>query len=123
MNRSNQTIVNNQHSVQAGNKHYDVNRKGYLINFNDWDREFTKKVAELDHLKLTDLHWEAINFLRQFYSEYEAPPSPRIVIRTIGAKINSFGCSQQDIRSVFPSGGCKQACRLAGLPLYHCYVC
>ena len=54
MNRSNETIVysqrNNQYSVQAGNKHYEVNRKGYLINFNDWDRDFSKKVAELDQL-------------------------------------------------------------------------
>ena len=127
MNRSNETIVysqrNNQYSVQAGNKHYEVNRKGYLINFNDWDRDFTKKVAELDHLKLTELHWEAILFLREFYSEYEAPPSPRIVNSKVGAKINLSGCSQYDIRTVFSSAGCKQACRLAGLPLCHCYVC
>jgi len=80
MNISSETIDNHHHSIQVGNKYYAVNAKGYLIHFNDWDRDFSKRVAEIDRLELTPSHWEAIKFMRKFYSEYEAPPNPRIVI-------------------------------------------
>lgn len=123
MNISNETIINNQTSVKVGHKHYVTNSKGYLINFYDWDKDFTYKVAELDHLKLTKPHWAAINFLRDFYSEYEVPPTPHLVIKSVGKKINSFGCTNHDVKRMFPLGGCKQACRLAGLPLHHCNAC
>ena len=76
MNISNETIINSQNFVQTGSKKYAVNKRGYLLNFYDWDKDFTIKVAEIDHLKLTKPHWAAINFLRDFYSEYEVPPSP-----------------------------------------------
>ena len=123
MNISNETIINSQNFVQTGSKKYAVNKRGYLLNFYDWDKDFTIKVAEIDHLKLTKPHWAAINFLRDFYSEYEVPPSPRIVIKQVGSKINSFRCTNQDVKKMFPLGGCKQACRLAGLPLHHCNAC
>ena len=123
MNIFDEKLVKSQNLVKVGRKHFAINHKGYLINFNDWDKDFTKTVAEKDHLKLTECHWMAINFLRNFYREYEVPPTPHIVIKTIGHKIKSSGCTNKDIKRVFPLGGCKQACRLAGLPLHHCHVC
>ncbi|MCU7835444.1 MAG: TusE/DsrC/DsvC family sulfur relay protein [gamma proteobacterium symbiont of Taylorina sp.] len=106
-----------------GEKQVAVNNKGYLINFDDWDENFAKTMSEIDHLKLTDCHWEAINFLRDFYREYEVPPHPRSVIKAIGDKISSWGCTKKDFEKAFPLGGCKQACRLAGLPLHYCHSC
>lgn len=124
MNISNEQIGNRQNSLHVGSKQYNINSKGYLVNFNEWDKDFTKRVAEIDHLKLTKPHWAAINFLRDFYSEYGVAPTPHIVIKTIGDKINSCGCcTHRDIKHTFPLGGCKQACRLAGLPLSHCNAC
>ena len=116
-------VEQSQNIVQVGEKQIAVNNKGYLINFNDWDEDFTKTVAEIDHLELTKCHWEAINFLRDFYREYKIPPHPRAVIKAIGDKISSWGCTKKDFENAFPLGGCKQACRFAGLPFYYCHSC
>lgn len=123
MNISGKKIVKTKNSLQVGNKQYATNNKGYLINFNDWDKEFTITSAEIDYLKLTKCHWDTVDFLRSYYREYEVPPTPHVVIKTIGSKINTMKCTQKDISKAFPLGGCKQACRIAGLPLHHCNAC
>jgi len=110
-------------TIQVGEKQIEVNNKGYLINSDDWDESFAKIVAENDHLELSECHWKAIYFLRDYFKEYQVPPSPRVVIKAIGHKINSWGCTNKDLEKAFPLGGCKQACRLAGLPYHYCHSC
>ena len=109
--------------IQVGEKQIGINQEGYLINFDDWDEEAAKAMAEVDHLELSHCHWIAINFMRDFYREYEVPPPPRVVIKAIGDKINARGCTNKTLEQTFPLGGCKQACRLAGLPAYYCHAC
>lgn len=123
MNASDEITDKSQNTVQIGEKQLAVSKKGYLINFDDWDEDFARIMSEKDHLKLTECHWEAINFLRDFYREYQIPPHPRVVIKAIGEKISSWGCTRKDLENAFPLGGCKQACRLAGLPFFYCHSC
>jgi len=113
-------IVN---TIQVGDNQVEVNKKGYLINIDDWDENFAKTVAENDHLELSECHWKTIYFLREYFQEYQVPPSPRVVKKAIGDKINSWGCTNKDLEKAFPLGGCKQACRLAGLPDHYCHSC
>jgi sulfur relay (sulfurtransferase) DsrC/TusE family protein len=35
----------------------------------------------------------------------------------------AYGCTKQTLREIFPMGGCKHACRLAGLPESYCHSC
>ena len=123
MNASVEKITESQHIIEVGGKQVAVNNKGYLINFDDWDEDFAKTVAELEHLDLTECHWEAFNFLRDFYREYEVAPHPRAVAKAIGEKIDSWGCTSKEFENAFPLGGCELACRLAGLPFYYCHSC
>jgi len=109
--------------IQVGEKQLEVNQEGYLVNFDDWDEDTAKALAEADRLELSDCHWITINFMRDFYREYEVPPPPRVVMKTIGDKINALGCTNKTLEQTFPLGGCKQACRLAGLPAYYCHAC
>lgn len=100
-----------------------LNDDGYLANFSDWNEDVARKLADIDGLELTDCHWVAINFLRDFYRIYEIPPSDRIMIKQIGEKINESGCTRKHLKQIFPKGGCKHACRLAGLPESYCHSC
>lgn len=109
--------------IRVGDREIEVNQEGYLVNFDDWDAEVAKTMAAIDHLELSSCHWEAIKFLREYYTEYEIPPSPRVVIKAIGDKINTWGCTNKNLEQAFPLGGCKHACRLAGLPSYYCHAC
>ena len=119
MNISHEKIVKTQNIVQVGRKQFAVNNKGYLVNFLDWDKSFAKAMAKKDALELTKCHWAAINFHRDFYREFEVPPSPRTVIKKIGNKFNSGKCTHKDVKKAFPLGGCKQTCIIAGLPRHY----
>ena len=110
--------------IQVGGKTIELNDEGYLANFDDWDEEFARILAEEDSLTLEHCHWEAIRFMREFYVEYNVNPSPRIVIKTIGEKLTAEKkCTRRVLDELFPRGGCKQVCRIAGLPHYYCHSC
>lgn len=51
----------------------ELNDKGYLVNFEDWDKDVAEALARADHLTLTHCHWIAIDFMRDFYRQYEIP--------------------------------------------------
>jgi len=109
--------------LNLGGKDIPVNKDGFLVNFDDWSEDIAKDMAAAENLELTACHWLTINFLRDYFSEFEVPPSPRIVKKEIGDKISAWGCTNKTLEKAFPLGGCKQACRLAGLPAHYCNAC
>jgi dissimilatory sulfite reductase related protein len=109
--------------IDVVGKRVQLNEDGYLENFDDWDEDVGKAIAANDHLDLVDCHWEAIRFLRDYYREHGIPASARLMIKEVGHKLNQFRCTNRDLKRLFPRGGCKQACRIAGLPEYYCHAC
>ncbi|MCU7939060.1 MAG: TusE/DsrC/DsvC family sulfur relay protein [gamma proteobacterium symbiont of Bathyaustriella thionipta] len=99
----------------------ELNNKGYLINFDAWSKDFALDLAKEHHLELTECHWHIINFLRDYYSEYGIAPDPREIIKKLGKQINpETPCSRKHLEGLFSTGGCKLACKIAGLPDCHC---
>ncbi len=111
-------------TIEVNGAALPVNAKGMLINVDDWSEEVARVMARQDDFELNDCHWAAIRFLRDYYHEYEVAASPRIMIREVGNKMSSSGkCSGKTLKKLFPKGGCKHACRLAGLPMEYCNSC
>jgi TusE/DsrC/DsvC family sulfur relay protein len=111
-------------ALQIAGRELEVNHKGYLVDFGAWDKEVAEAIASEEGMTLTDCHWAVINFLRDYYSEFEHPPSPRLVIKGIGEKLTmNAPCTRKTLEALFPEGGCKQACRIAGLPDFYCHAC
>lgn len=111
-------------AIEVNGKNVELNTKGMLQNFDDWNEDVAKAIASEDGLELQACHWTAIKYLRDYYLEYEVPPSPRTLIKEIGAKLTSSGqCNGKTLRELFPLGGCKHACRIAGLPREYCNAC
>ena len=100
-----------------------LNKHGFLVNFGDWSPDVAKVMAEQDRLQLIDCHWDAFRFMRNYYEIYELPPNPRIMIKEVGHKLGDRRCTKKTLEALFPLGGCKHACRLAGLPESFCYAC
>ncbi|MCP5406337.1 MAG: TusE/DsrC/DsvC family sulfur relay protein [Chromatiaceae bacterium] len=111
------------YNIQVDGRDIQLNDEGYLVNFEDWDRSVAETLAAVDKLTLTECHWVAIDFMRDFYRQYEIPPSSRALLKAVGNKIYENGCSRRDLEKMFPKGGCDHACRLAGLPEAYCHAC
>jgi TusE/DsrC/DsvC family sulfur relay protein len=99
----------------------EFNSKGYLAVFESWNRDFAIKMAEANDVDLTDCHWIIIDYLRDYFTEYNIPPEPGIIIKNLSKQINPTGpCTRKHLEGLFGQGGCELACKIAGLPGCHC---
>ena len=111
-------------TMQINGSTVEFNKHGFMSDFDSWSKDVAMAIADEQGVELTDCHWEVINFMREFYSEFETPPSPKRIIEACGKKITgSIKCMNKDLKSLFPGNGCKSACMIAGLPRHYCNAC
>jgi dissimilatory sulfite reductase related protein len=102
--------------ITAGGKTVETDEEGYLVSRTDWDEEIAKEMAKADNCELTQNHWEVINFLREYYEEYQIAPAVRVLTKAIGKKLGPDKGNSKYLYELFPYGPAKQACKYAGLP-------
>jgi len=94
----------------------ETNELGFLIRVSDWNEEVALHLAELNHISLTDAHWEIIHFIRQYYLHYKHLPNARVFAKAITKVLGAEKGSSRYLLRLFPDGPLKYACKLAGLP-------
>jgi len=99
----------------AGNS-VEVDEEGYLTNINDWDKDVAGELAKSENIEMTESHWEVIEFLREYYNEYQIAPAVRVLTKAIGKKLGPEKGNSKYLYELFPYGPAKQACKIAGLP-------
>ena len=94
----------------------EADEEGYLININEWNEELAGQIAKDEGITLSPEHWEVVNFLREYYQEYQIAPAVRVLTKAIGKKLGPEKGNSQYLYELFPYGPAKQACKIAGLP-------
>ena len=94
----------------------EVDKEGYLLNRHDWSVDVCQQMARHDHCELTDTHWKIIQFLRNYYEDYNHSPAMRVFIKALKDVIGEQAANSQNLYELFPYGPAKQATRYAGLP-------
>ena len=74
------------------------------------------EMARQDDIELTESHWEVIEFLREYYDQYQIAPAIRILTKAMARKLGREKGNTRYLYKLFPQGPAKQACRYAGLP-------
>ena len=90
------------------NKEVEVNEEGYLVDFNQWDKEVGAGLAEECNIDLTDRHWEIIDYIHDKHRK-EEPLSIRGIKKSGVIDVKEF-------YSLFPGGPLKKATLIAGIP-------
>ena len=103
-------------TIEVNGKTLETDQEGYLANLNDWEKEVASVMAEAEDLELGDDHWEIINFLREYYEEYQIAPAVRVLTKAVGKKLGKDKGNSKYLYELFPYGPAKQACKFAGLP-------
>jgi len=93
-----------------------VDEEGFLVNLTAWTKDIANEMAKGDDIDLSDEHWEVIDFLREYYEEYQIAPAVRVLTKAIGKKMGKDKGNSKYLYSLFPYGPGKQGCRFAGLP-------
>jgi len=102
---------------------YEVNgtvaehdEEGYLTDIGEWNLDLANLIAKSENIEMTDAHWEVVNFLREYYEEYQIAPAVRILVKEMTKKFGKEKGDQKALYALFPYGPAKQACKIAGLP-------
>ena len=103
-------------AFELNGKSYETDEEGYLVNLSEWDEEAAKYLAAEEKVDLTESHWEVINFLREYYNDYQIAPAVRVLTKAIGKKLGPEKGNSKYLYELFPYGPAKQACKIAGLP-------
>jgi dissimilatory sulfite reductase related protein len=103
-------------AFELNGKTYETDEEGYLVNLSDWTEDVGNYLAEQENLPLSQNHWEVINFLREYYSEYQIAPAVRVLTKAIAKKLGADKGNSKYLYELFPYGPAKQACKIAGLP-------
>ncbi len=91
----------------------DIDEEGYLIEPSTWNEEVAQHFASLENIALNENHWDAIQFMREYYAEHQVAPDVRHVSKHLAERLGPD--SRNAIFELFPYGYVKQACKIAGM--------
>ena len=96
---------------------YEHDEEGYIQgNPELWSKELAELIAEAEEIEMSDEHWEVVNFLRNYYEEYQIAPAIRVLVKAIKKSFGPEKGNNKYLYELFPYGPAKQACKIAGLP-------
>ncbi|MHC4598547.1 MAG: TusE/DsrC/DsvC family sulfur relay protein [Planctomycetota bacterium] len=95
---------------QLGGKDLEVDEDGFIQDPNQWNEGVAADLAKTEGVEeLGENHWKVVNYLREYYLEFNMAPMIRKLCKSTGFKL-------KEIYELFPSGPAKGACKVAGLP-------
>jgi len=95
--------------IQGRDRAIPLDHNGFILNFKDWDDQFTRYYAANKNLSLGEEHWVIIHYIRKYFSLMGVAPMVKLIQRELGI-------SPQKIGQLFNLTDIKDVCKLAGLP-------
>ena len=84
--------------IEVNGTTFETDEEGYLVNLSDWTEDIGKAIAVVENVDMTSGHWEVVNFLRDYYNEYQIAPAVRVLTKAIGKQL---GADKGTSRRVF----------------------
>ncbi len=103
-------------SYELDGKTYESDEEGYLIDLASWSKELAVLIAADEEIEMSDDHWEVVDFLRQYYEDFQIAPAVRVLTKAVKKKMGAEKGNSKYLYELFPYGPGKQACKIAGLP-------
>jgi tRNA 2-thiouridine synthesizing protein E len=73
-------------SFEYNGSNIETDDDGYLISLDDWSEGVADKLAEDEEIQMNNEHWEIINFLRNYYQEYQIAPAVKVLTKAIAKR-------------------------------------
>ena len=96
--------------MELAGEMYEVDENGFMLETDRWTEDVARVYAALEGVnEVTEDHWKAIKYLRNYYLENGMCPMIRRLIKETG-----FNLSR--LYELFPQGPANSACKWAGVP-------
>ena len=90
--------------------------EGYIVDLDQWSKDFVSAQAAAEGLELTDEIWEVVHFLRDYFHEHGVQCEVRKIVKHFKKAWGEERGNSTYLHRIFPRGGPqKQGNRLAGL--------
>ena len=93
-----------------------ADEEGYITEISLWNKDLAELIAQDENIDMSDDHWVVVNFLRNYYEEYQIAPAVRVLTKAIKKSLGPEKGNSKYLYELFPYGPAKQACKIAGLP-------
>ena len=103
-------------SYQYNGAEIAADEEGYITEIGLWNKDLALLIAQDENIEMGDDHWEVVNFLRDYYEEYQIAPAVRVLTKAIKKSLGPDKGNSKYLYELFPYGPAKQACKIAGLP-------
>ena len=103
-------------TMEVNGQSIETDEEGYLANRTDWTEEVAKEMARLDSCDLSENHWEVLNFLREYYEEYQIAPAVRVLTKAIGKKLGAARETASTCTSCSPTAPPSRPASTRGCP-------
>ncbi|MGC2049819.1 MAG: TusE/DsrC/DsvC family sulfur relay protein, partial [Gallionella sp.] len=80
----------------------NTDEEGYLVEPQDWNEEVAKQLALQENIQLTEDHWDAICFMREYYADHQIAPDVRHVTKHLAKRLGPD--SRNAVFELFPYG-------------------
>ena len=95
---------------------FEADEEGYLVDISAWNTDLAELIAKDENIEMNDDAWEVVNFLRNYYEEYQIAPAVRVLTKAVKKSLGPEKGNSKYLYELFPYGPAKQACKIAGLP-------
>jgi len=96
--------------AKLGGMELEVDEDGFIQEPEKWSKEVAADLAKVEASgPMDEDHWKVVDYLRNYYLEYEIAPPIRMLTKNTGFDLKY-------IYQLFPGGPAKGACKVAGLP-------
>jgi TusE/DsrC/DsvC family sulfur relay protein len=93
-----------------GNMEIDIDEDGFIQEPDKWCPSVAEDLAKGEKAyPMSDDHWRVVNYIRDYYLNYQIAPPIRMLIKRTGIDLKT-------IYRLFPGGPAHSACKIAGLP-------
>lgn len=103
-------------AYQVNGSTIEADEEGYITDISQWSPELAAVIAESENIEMGDDAWEVVNFLRNYYEEYQIAPAVRVLTKAVKKSLGPEKGNSKYLYELFPYGPAKQACKIAGLP-------
>lgn len=91
-------------------------KEGFLHDLSDWNTQVASQIAAGENVELTPAHWEVLDVLRAYYSEYDSSPAMRALVKYCAIKLGPDKGKSIYLMKLFPGSPAKIGSKIAGLP-------
>ena len=98
-----------------GGVEIEIDEDGFIQEPDRWNKEVAEDLGKIEAAyaagadSMGEDHWKVVNYLRNYYLEYEIAPPIRMLCKQTGFDLKT-------IYALFPKGPAVGACKIAGLP-------